>query len=116
VRAVSITPDGKQAISASDDNTLKIWDLETGNKRLSLFGHRGKVRAVSITPDGKQAISASDDNTLKIWDLETVKILASFTGESGILSCAITPDRKTIVAGEQSGRVHFLRWERPASV
>ena len=87
---------------------------QTGNERLTLYS--GEVWGVSITHDGKEAISASWDNTLKIWDLETGKILASFTGESPLYCCAITPDRKTIVAGEQSGRVHFLRWERPASV
>ncbi|MCL1466844.1 WD40 repeat domain-containing protein, partial [Argonema galeatum] len=67
VRAVAITPDGKKAISGSDDKTLKLWNLETGSELFTFNGHSGWVRAVAITPDGKKAISGSDDKTLKLW-------------------------------------------------
>jgi WD40 repeat protein len=108
---VAITPDGKQAVSASGDNTLKLWDLATGSERATLNGHRGWVTAVAITPDGKQAVSASWYNTLKLWDLATGEVVASFGGDGALRSCAIAPDGVTVVAGEWSGRVHFLRLE-----
>jgi len=111
VLAVAVTPDGKQAISASRDKTLKVWDLATGEQRLTLNGHSDTVFAVAVTPDGKQAISGSKDNTLKVWDLATGEVIASFTGESWIYCCAVAPDGVTLVAGEASGRVHFLRLE-----
>jgi WD40 repeat protein len=63
---------------------------------------------VALTPDGCRAVSGSDDRTLRLWDLETGKEIATFTGESGMKSCAIAPDGRMIVAGEISGRVHFL--------
>ena len=69
------------------------------------------VNAVAITPDGQQVVSASEDNTLKVWELESGKEIASFTGESTLKCCAVAPDGVTIVAGEASGRVHFLRLE-----
>jgi WD40 repeat protein len=56
---VAIAPDGKTAISASGDNTLKIWDTETGTEVRTLTGHTSSVTAVAIAPDGKTAISAS---------------------------------------------------------
>ncbi|WP_445243060.1 MULTISPECIES: WD40 repeat domain-containing protein [unclassified Microcoleus] len=56
-------------------------------------------------------MSGSDDNTLKVWDLLSGNILASFTAESSIACCAIAPDGVTIVAGDESGRVYFLRLE-----
>jgi WD40 repeat protein len=111
VQAVAITPDGQQVVSASDDNTLKVWDLHSGAERLTLTGHSSLVRAVAITPDGKQVVSASDDNTLKVWDLESGTEIARFIGEGGLYCCAVAPDGVTIVAGEASGRVHFLRLE-----
>ena len=64
-----------------------------------------------MTADGKRAISGSLDNTIKVWDLSSGNIIASFTGESSIASCAIAPDGVTIVAGDASGRVYFLRLE-----
>ncbi|MDJ0694814.1 hypothetical protein [Mastigocoleus sp. MO_188.B34] len=61
--------------------------------------------------DGKRAISALGDKTLKQWDLETGEVLHTFTGESRMTTCGFAPDGVTIVAGDASGRVHFLRLE-----
>jgi len=77
----------------------------------TLKGHSGWVNAVAVTPDGRRAVSASYDQTLKVWDLERGEVVATFTGESSILCCAVGPDGVTIVAGESSGRVHLLRLE-----
>ncbi|MEG3978275.1 hypothetical protein QT970_27210, partial [Microcoleus sp. herbarium8] len=74
-------------------------------------GHSDRVYAVAIAPDGLTAISASDDKTLKIWDLLTGKEVASFSGDSPFKGCAVLPDGVTVVAGDSSGRVHFLRLE-----
>ena len=111
VRAVALTADGQTAISGSWDNTLKVWNLETGKLVQTLAGHSLWVNAVALTADGKTAISGSDDNTLKVWNLETGEAIASFSGESPLLCCAVARDGVTIVAGEASGRVHFLRLE-----
>jgi hypothetical protein len=46
---------------------------------------------------------------LRVWDLESGKEIASFIGESEIDRFAIAPDEQTIIAGDRSGRVHFLR-------
>ncbi|MEQ8752993.1 MAG: hypothetical protein RID09_05655 [Coleofasciculus sp. G1-WW12-02] len=56
-------------------------------------------------------ISSSSDHILTIWDLERREVIANFIGESELTCCAIAPDGITIVAGEASGRVHFLRLE-----
>ncbi|MFM7369091.1 MAG: WD40 repeat domain-containing protein, partial [Sphaerospermopsis kisseleviana] len=111
VRAAAITPDGTKAVSASNDNILKVWDLDTGTEISTLTGHNHFVRVIAITPDGKKAVSSSDDNTLKLWDLEERKEISNFTGDTSIISCAVSPDGLMVVAGEQSGRVHFLRLE-----
>ncbi|HNP28627.1 MAG TPA: TIR domain-containing protein, partial [Nitrospirales bacterium] len=66
VNAVVVTPDGMQAISAADDQTLKVWDLGSGREVYTLSGHRAWVNAVVVTPDGTRAISASRDQTLKV--------------------------------------------------
>ncbi|MTJ28718.1 WD40 repeat domain-containing protein [Aphanizomenon sp. UHCC 0183] len=105
---MALTPDGKTVIYHSY-NTIKIWDLVTGTESFTLQGHSSLVEAIALTPDGKTLISASRDNTIKIWDLATRKEIATFTGESPINCCTVAPDGVTIVAGEESGRLHFLR-------
>jgi WD40 repeat protein len=109
VNAVAITADNTQAVSASGDHTLKAWDLKTGKLLHSLDGHSEWVQAVAITPDGAQAVSASGDGTLKVWDLKTGQMLATFSAEGTIYDCAVTPDGRTVVAGDALGQVHFLR-------
>ena len=74
-------------------------------------GHAGGVRSVAISADGRRALSGSYDNTLKLWDIETAEILAEFSGEAQITAVALAGDGRTIVAGEPSGRVHFLKLE-----
>jgi WD40 repeat protein len=91
--------------------TLKVWNLATGEQLLTLNGHSSLVTAVALTPDGKQAISASWDKTLKVWNLAKEKEVASFSGDGALYCCAVALDGVTIVAGEQSGRMHFLRLE-----
>jgi WD40 repeat protein len=71
VKGVAVTADGKRAVSASQDWTLKVWDLDTGRTLRTLEGHSDSVNGVAVTPDGRRAVSASSDKTLKVWDLDT---------------------------------------------
>ena len=83
VEDVAVTPDGRQAISASGDQTLKVWDLATGAEVRTLQGHTCFVNDLMVTPDGRQAISISDDGTRKVWDLANGRCLVTFlTGEA----------------------------------
>jgi WD40 repeat protein len=111
INAVTITPDGKLAVSASKDETLKVWDLQTGECRRTLRGHRDRVTSLAVTTDGKLAVSASIDKTIKVWNLVSGEEITSFIGESEMTSCVVSLDGRTIVAGERSGRVHFLSLE-----
>ena len=63
-----MTPDGRRAVSTSDDQTLRLWDLETGEELLTLR-HDSALGGVAVTPDGRRAVSTSQDHTLKVWEL-----------------------------------------------
>jgi WD40 repeat protein len=107
---VAVTPDGRRAVSASLDKTLKVWELESGRELRALEGYSNLVSGMPVTPDGRRAVSASVDNTLKVWDLERGAVIAGFTGDAGILCCACV-GRDTILAGDMGGRLHLLRLE-----
>ena len=109
VMCVAALADGKRIISGSADGTLKLWDLETESVLRTFTGHTGFVTGVAVTSDGLRAVSTSEDQTLKLWDLAEGTVIASFTGDSQLRACAVTPDNRTIIAGESSGRMHFLR-------
>ena len=99
VKAVVIAPDGKTAVSASLDKTLKVWDLNSGEVLQTLKGHTQRVAAVAIAPDGKTAVSGSWDKTLKVWDLNAGEVLQTLAGHGGwVGAVAIAPDGKTAVS------------------
>ena len=115
VNYVTLTRDGLRALSCSWDNTVKVWDLESGRELLSLNGHTASVSAVVVTPDGTRAVSASEDDTLKIWDLESGREVATLIGHWGsVKGVAITPDGRHIVSAswDKTLRVWDLESER----
>jgi hypothetical protein len=96
------TAEGRRAVSASNDKTLKVWDLETGHAVATLEGHSGVVRGCAVTADGRRAVSASSDGTLKVWDLETGHAVATLEGHSDIVwSCAVTADGRRAVSASE---------------
>ncbi len=111
VMAVAITPDGQWGLSGSQDKTLKLWNLESGTKISTLVGHSDIIMSVAITQNARYAISTSYDYTLNVWDLNNKQIIASFSDENVLLTCAVAPDGITIVAGGRTKKMHFLQLE-----
>jgi len=68
INSVAVSPDGSWAVSCSDDKTVKIWDMKTGECRATLEGHTDRVLSVTITPDGNRILSGSLDNSVRVWD------------------------------------------------
>jgi hypothetical protein len=99
--SVAISADGKLALSARYDGTLKFWDLATGGVIGTLTRHWRPVTSVAFSPpDGKTALSGSVDGTLKLWDLSTGRDIHTFTEHSGAnSSVALSPDGKTALSG-----------------
>ena len=85
VRAVAFSPDGRLALSGSDDDKLKLWEVASGREIGTFFGHDLPVRSVAFSPDGTLALSGSDDETLKLWDVVSGREVRSFRAKSRAL-------------------------------
>ena len=104
VLSASFSPDGRRIVTASYDNTARIWDAESGKELHKLKGHSGVVLEASFSSDGQRIITASDDGTARIWDAESGKELRKLEGRSGVvLEASFSPDGQRIVTAGDSG-------------
>jgi WD40 repeat protein len=77
---VALGSDG-QAVSWSDDGTLRVWELSSGRCTAVLEGHTCWVNGVALGSDG-QAVSWSDDGTLRVWELSSGRCTATYPEQS----------------------------------
>src|SRR5262249_26876470 len=61
--------DGRRLASGSVDNTVKVWDLTTGQEVHTLSGHQELILNATFNPDGRRLISAGRDRLVNVWDL-----------------------------------------------
>ena len=93
-------------MSGSDDCTLKVWDVATGECLATLKGHSDYVGGVAVSPDSRCAVSASNDKTLKVWDVATGACVATLEGHSQrVYGVAMFPDGRRIVSGSRDGNL-----------
>jgi WD40 repeat protein len=101
VRDIAVSPDGSKLASSALDDTVRLWDLDTGQEIYRLPGHgrQGGTRAVGFSADGQSFGSFGDDCYLRMWDVRTGKALLEHqigppvrsrrgrrTGRAGLLS------------------------------
>jgi WD40 repeat protein len=113
VNAVGVSRGGL-VLSASDDSTVGVWRLDDGALVSTLRGHASGVNGLALHPATDAFATASSDFTVKVWRPGADGALCTYTGETSMTACTIAADG-TIVAGDQSGRLHFLHLEGDAS-
>jgi WD40 repeat protein len=110
VRALAVTPDGRQIVSASLDMTVKIWEAETG-WLINTLEARLPLTAVAVSPDGRSVLAAGVDGSLRFWDLPTGRPAPTLSGHSSPpLSVAFSQDGRLIVSGDSRGEIRI--WDR----
>jgi WD40 repeat protein/serine/threonine protein kinase len=104
VRVVAVSPDGTTVASGSEDRSIRLWDLATGQVRAVLVGHAYPIRSLSFSPDGHTlASSCHDDGEIRLWETATGKERTRFILGPKLESILFTPDGKKVIAGGLDG-------------
>jgi tricorn protease-like protein len=109
VSGCAVAPDGTWIVSVSEDATLRIWDVATGEIRRTLTGP-GPLRRCAVAPDGTWIVSASTRWGLQIWDAATGAHRRTLQGHSDAAwDCAVAPDGTWIVSAFSTSSAN-ARW------
>lgn len=117
VMSVAFSQDSKHIVSGSADNTICIWDVETGTRISGPFqGHSCWVMSVAFSPDGKYVVSGSADMTICIWDVEMgAAVSGPLQGHTGkVHSVSFSHDGKHIVSGSADKTIRI--WDVDTTV
>ncbi|KAH9917834.1 ribosome biogenesis protein Sqt1 [Fomitopsis serialis] len=111
-------PKGNVLLAGSNDSTVWLWQLPSGNTMQVLAGHTAPVQCGDFTPDGKRIITADAEGTLIFWDPRSPTPVFKLTATDarfdmgGITSLAVNPASTLAVVGGATGSVRVVSLSR----
>ena len=95
VSSAVFSPDGKLVLTASRDNTARVFELATGKELQVLSGHTSYINSAEFSPDGKLVLTASEDKTARVFEVASGKERQVLSGhKTGLNSAVFSPDGK----------------------
>lgn len=108
--SIAFSPNGEYVASDSNDQTVRIWDVNDGGCIRTMEGHIGEVTSVSFNPNGEYVASASTDKTIRIWDVNSGECVRTMEGHAEVVSSvSFSPNGKYIASASWDGTVRL--WE-----
>ena len=89
VHAVAFSPDGRWIISGSADQTIRIWDSESGALRQTLGGNIGKIYTLAIARNGRVLAGGGEAGAIQLWDLATGELIRKIAGHQGAIHALV---------------------------
>lgn len=117
VSAVAFNPVMPMLASGGLDDTIKIWDIETGELTHQLTGHSRGINGLAFGPTGQVLASCSDDDTIRVWNVGTGKTIHKLQGHTrDVTSVAIGHKGVILVSGSEDRTVGIWKLDRGARI
>ncbi|AET38220.1 Rsa4p Ecym_2498 [Eremothecium cymbalariae DBVPG len=108
VNHVAFSPDGRYIVSASFDNSIKLWEGSSGKFISTFRGHVASVYQVAWSSDCRLLVSCSKDTTLKVWDVRTRKLAVDLPGHNDeVYTVDWSADGKSVCSGGKDKMVRL---------
>jgi WD40 repeat protein len=89
VGSLAWSPDSRRALSGAFDNTVRLWDLESGRCLRVFDGHTASILGLAWSADGRRAFSGDSNGWLWVWDLSEF-VTEARTSEVALPTLALT--------------------------
>ena len=113
VTAVACSPDGSRAATGSNDRTVRVWNLATGEAVFVSETLRGQVHDIAWSPDGRFIAACAPGREVRLWDASTFKPAAEIVAEQPN-RVAFSPDSATLAIACRNGSLHLVSMASPA--
>jgi WD40 repeat protein len=108
---------GQLLATASEDRTIRLWEVVSGIERTVLRGHEDPVRSCSFSPDGLLLVSGSWDRTIRLWEVASGRLRAVLRGhEDCVNSCIFSTDGQQIISASYDNTLRVWDVERLAQI
>lgn len=106
VETVMFSPDGRWLATGSLDETVKVWEAQTGELKHTLAGHTDGVASITFLPDNRSLVTVALDNSIRLWDLNTGELKKTTPDQQNSLwAIGVSPDGKTLAGGVSNRRI-----------
>ncbi|MEO0405860.1 MAG: serine/threonine-protein kinase [Cyanobacteria bacterium P01_A01_bin.135] len=113
LNTLALSLDGTMLASGSDDQTIKLWDVQAGKELRTLPRHSDRVQAVAFSPDGKLVISGSGSSDLLVWETATGVLRTSLTGhDSAINDIKVSSDGRILASASADRTIRLWDLQR----
>ncbi len=108
VNTLAISSDGRYLISGSADDTIKIWEMATGEEIRTLEGHSSPINTLVLSGDGRTLASGASDSSIKLWEMATGEEIRTLEGHSSSINALVmSPDGRQLISGAADNSVRI---------
>ncbi|MBI4779690.1 MAG: NACHT domain-containing protein [Oscillatoriophycideae cyanobacterium NC_groundwater_1537_Pr4_S-0.65um_50_18] len=112
VWTIAFSPDGQRLASGSDDQTIRLWNVQDGTCLAVLQGHTGGVTSVRFSPNGQLLVSASEDASIRLWSVADGTLVKILPGHSRwVRTVTFSPDGQTLASGSEDRTIRLWNVE-----
>lgn len=105
IRNSDISKDGLKAVTASDDKTVIVWNLESFSEESIVTGFNSALSTVAISPNSSYFAAGSEDGFTKVWEMSSKSFISSLRDQNPITSLVFSNDSLGLAIGVKDGTI-----------